>query len=77
MDWIMKYKISDLIDNQFDKIDRQLDIKMVWLEDPIVEQGSKNGLFTSSIELAPSTWIQRMLFNFEKLKRKYIYQLWR
>jgi glycosyl transferase family 25 len=77
LDWIMMYKISDPIDNQFDKIDRQLDIKMVWLEDPIVEQGSKNGLFASSIESAPPTWIQRMLFNFEKLKRKYIYQLWR
>jgi len=77
LDWIMKHKISDPIDNQFDKIDQELGIKIVWLEDPVVEQGSKNGLFASAIELAPPTWIQSWLFGFEKLKRKYIYQLWR
>ncbi|MEY3807818.1 MAG: hypothetical protein RI893_794 [Pseudomonadota bacterium] len=77
LDWILRHKISDPIDNQFDKIDQQLDIKILWLEDPVVEQGSKNGLFSSGIELAPPTWLQRWLFGFEKLKRKYIYQLWR
>jgi len=77
LDWITAHKISDPIDNQFDKIDKQLGIKIVWLEDPVVEQGSKNGLFDSAIETAPPTWLQRLMFNFEKLKRKYIYQLWR
>lgn len=77
LDWIITNKISSPIDNQFDEIDRQLDIKMVWLEDPIVEQGSKNGLFDSALESAPPMWLQSLLFNFEKLKRKYIYQLWR
>ena len=77
LDWITAHKISDPIDNQFDKIDKQLNIKIVWLEDPVVEQGSKNGLFDSAIETAPPTWLQRLMFNFEKLKRKYIYQLWR
>ena len=77
LDWIMMYKISDPIDNQFEQIDRQLGIEMVWLEDPVVEQGSKNGLFDSTLERAPPTWIQIWLFAFEKLKRKYIYQLWR
>lgn len=77
LDWIMAHKVSEPIDNQFDKIDRELGIKIVWLEDPVVEQGSKNGLFASTLESAPPTWIQRGLFGFEKLKRKYIYQLWR
>ncbi len=77
LDWIMAHKITDPIDNQFDKIDEQLGIKTIWLEDPVVEQGSKNGLFASSIETAPPTWLQSLLFGFEKLKRKYIYQLWR
>ena len=77
LDWIITHKISDPIDNQFDKIDQELGIKIVWLEDPVVEQGSKNGLFASTIEPAPPTWIQSWLFGFEKLKRKYIYQLWR
>lgn len=77
LDWIMKHKVTDPIDNQFEQIDRQLGIKIVWLEDPVVEQGSKNGLFDSALEPAPPTWLQSLLFNFEKLKRKYIYQLWR
>lgn len=77
LDWIMAHKVSHPIDNQFEQIDKQLDIKIVWLEDPIVEQGSKNGLFDSTLEPAPPTWLQSLLFNFEKLKRKYIYQLWR
>jgi glycosyl transferase, family 25 len=77
LDWIMTHKVSDPIDNQFEKIDKQLGIKIVWLEDPIVEQGSKNGLFNSTLEPSPPTWLQSVLFNFEKLRRKYIYQLWR
>jgi glycosyl transferase family 25 len=77
LDWIMEHKVSEPIDNQFEKIDKLLGIKIVWLEDPVVEQGSKNGLFNSALEPAPPTWLQKLLFNFEKLKRKYIYQLWR
>ena len=60
LDWIMTHKISDPIDNQFDKVDKELGIKIVWLEDPVVEQGSKNGLFDSAIEVAPPTWVQNL-----------------
>lgn len=77
LDWINSNKVSLPIDNQFEKIDKECGIKIVWLEEPIVEQGSKNGLFDSALEPAPPTWLQSLLFNFEKLKRKYIYQLWR
>jgi glycosyl transferase, family 25 len=77
LDWISLHKISQPIDNQFETIDRALDIKMIWFEDPIVEQGSKNGLFDSQLEAAPPAWLQGVLFRWEKIKRKYIYQLWR
>lgn len=77
LDWITENKISQPIDNQFETIDKQLGIQIVWLEDPVVEQGSKNGLFDSALEKAPPTWLQGLLFRWEKLKRKYIYQLWR
>jgi glycosyl transferase, family 25 len=77
LDWILAHKIDKPIDNQFEFIDTILGIQMVWLEDPVVEQGSKNGLFNSALEPAPPTWLKKLLFNFEKLKRKYIYQLWR
>jgi len=75
--WITEHKISAPIDNQFDNMDKQLGIEIVWLEEPIVEQGSKNGLFNSAIESAPPQWLQATFFAWEKLKRKYIYQLWR
>lgn len=75
--WIDTHKISDPIDNQFDKMDKLLGIKTLWLEDPVVEQGSKNGLFNSALETTPPLWLKAVLFRWEKLKRKYIYQLWR
>jgi len=77
LDWIATHKISEPIDNQFEIIDKALDIKIVWLEDPVVEQGSKNGLFDSQLEAAPPPWLQGLFFRWEKIKRKYIYQLWR
>jgi len=77
LDWITRNKVSLPIDNQFEKIDRELGISMLWLEEPVVEQGSKAGLFMSAVEKAPPVWLQRLLFNWEKLKRKHIYQLWR
>jgi glycosyl transferase family 25 len=77
LDWIKAHKLNTPIDNQFDIMDKQLDIKIVWLEDPVVEQGSKTGLFDSEIETAPSAWLKKLMFNLKRLKRKYIYQLWR
>ncbi|MFK5951175.1 MAG: glycosyltransferase family 25 protein [Methylococcales bacterium] len=77
LDWIAKYKVSQPIDNQFETIDKQLGIKMLWLEAPVVEQGSKAGVFDSSLEPAPPPWLQKILFGWEKIKRKYIYQLWK
>jgi glycosyl transferase family 25 len=77
LDWIAANKVSMPIDNQFEKIDRELGITMLWLEEPVVEQGSKVGMFMSALEKAPPRWLQNLYFNFEKLKRKYIYQLWR
>ncbi len=77
LDWIAQNKVSQPIDNQFETIDRELGIQMLWLEDPVVEQGSKAGLFNSSLEVAPPPWLQKISFGWEKLKRKYIYQLWR
>lgn len=77
LNWIDSNKVSMPIDNLFEKIDRELGISMLWLEEPVVEQGSKVGMFVSEIEKAPPRLLQNLCFNFEKLKRKYIYQLWR
>lgn len=77
LDWIAAHRISLPIDNQFEVIDRASGISMLWLEEPVVEQGSKNGLFQTALEAAPPRPIQRLKFGWEKFRRKYLYQLWR
>ncbi len=77
LNWIQLHKISAPIDNQFETMDKELGIQTLWLEDPVVEQGSKNGLFQSALEPDPPPWLKGLLFGWEKLKRKHIYQLWR
>ncbi len=77
LDWITQHRISKPIDNQFEAIDLELGITMLWLEDPVVEQGSKLGLFNTTLEPAKPGWLQRLLFTLERLRRKYVYQLWR
>ena len=77
LQWIELNRISQPMDNQFESMDRILGIQMLWLEDPVVEQGSKLGLFDTSLEPAHSGWVQWLKFHLEKLRRKYVYQLWR
>ncbi len=77
LDWIAANRIARPIDNQFELIDRTLGISMLWYEDPVVEQGSKNGLFQTSLEPAPPRPVQRLKFGWEKFRRKILYQLWR
>ena len=77
LDWMRSRGIEHPIDNQFDMMDRELGIRMLWLEDPVVEQGSKNGRFATTIERPLPRWLQGLQFNLEKLRRKWLYQLWR
>jgi glycosyl transferase family 25 len=65
------------IDVVFDVVDRRAGIRFLWLEDPVVEQGSKLGIFRSSLEAAPPNWLQAVRYRLERLRRKYLYQLWR
>lgn len=65
------------IDVVFEAIDRDAGIRFLWLEDPVVEQGSKLGIFRSSLEAAPPNWLQALRYRLERLRRKHFYQLWR
>ncbi len=75
--WIGEHRISQPIDNQFETIDREAGIAMLWLEDPVVEQGSKSGRFVTAIDKQYPRWLQGLQFHWEKLRRKWLYQLWR
>lgn len=65
------------IDVTFDAVDREAGIRFLWLEEPVVEQGSKLGVFRTSLEPAPPNWLQALKYRLERLRRKYLYQLWR
>jgi glycosyl transferase family 25 len=65
------------IDVVFDTVDTAAGIRFLWLEDPVVEQGSKLGLFRTSLEAAPPNWLQGLRYRLERFRRKYLYQLWR
>lgn len=65
------------IDVVFDAVDSAAGIRFLWLEDPVVEQGSKLGLFRTSLEAAPPNWLQGLRYRLERFRRKVFYQLWR
>lgn len=73
VEWIERQGISLPIDNLFDRMDRELNIALYWLEPPIVEQGSKNGQFRSVLEPAPPNFVRRVRSVLQKLRRKYLY----
>jgi glycosyl transferase family 25 len=77
LDRIRAEPMTKPIDVVFEAIDRAAGIRFLWLEDPVVEQGSKLGLFRTSLEPAPPNWLQNLRYRLERLRRKYIYQLWR
>jgi glycosyl transferase family 25 len=77
LQWIDSRPMHKPIDVSYDAMDHELGIRFLWLEEPVVEQGSKNGLFDSTLEAAPPRPVQRLKFALEKLRRRYLYQLWR
>jgi glycosyl transferase family 25 len=77
LDYIVAQPMTKPIDVVFDSIDRAAGIRFLWLEDPVVEQGSKLGVFRTSLEAAPPNWLQGLRYRLERVRRKYLYQLWR
>jgi glycosyl transferase family 25 len=74
---IKQIGITKPIDNLYDDIDKELGIEILWYEDPVVEQGSKNGLFKTELETPRHRFLQKYFFLLEKLRRKWLYQLWK
>lgn len=77
LDWILKNKLSAPCDNTFDQIDSLLGVKNYWLEPPVVEQGSKNGIYSCSLVKAPPNLIQGIKHRLEKIRRKYVYRFFK
>jgi glycosyl transferase family 25 len=70
LDWIEAHGISLPIDHTFEHIDRTLATPMFWLEPPVVEQGSHNGMFSSALDKSHPLWFQALQFRWKKLWRR-------
>ncbi len=68
--WIEANGIHAAIDHTFEHIDRTLGTPMFWLEPPVVEQGSHNGTFSSSLEQSHTLWFQKLQFRWKKWWRR-------
>lgn len=68
--WIAAHGIARPIDHLFEQIDRDVATAMYWLEPPIVEQGSHNGTFGSSLESSYPLWFQSLQFRWKKMWRR-------
>ena len=72
LDWIERHKVSMPIDHQIEHVDARLGIEMLWFERPIVEQGSQNGAFQSSVAAPPRLlWLRQIAWALKKHKRRF------
>jgi glycosyl transferase family 25 len=80
VDWLDRNQIRTSTDHLYNLIDRELKIRCYWSEPAIAVQGSMNGLFHSSLDAGRSTrplWYLKLRFGWQRLRRKYIYDLFR
>ena len=71
IDWLTRNPLDQNIDLQIDVMDPQIGVEILWFERPIVEQGSQNGTFHSSLSHQPRPlWQQAIRWNWKKFKRK-------
>lgn len=69
-DWISTHGITQPIDHLFELIDRTTATTMLWLEPPVVEQGSHNGTFNSALDKSHPRWFQFLQFRWKKMWRR-------
>ncbi|MBZ9797068.1 glycosyltransferase family 25 protein [Mesorhizobium sp. ES1-4] len=68
--WIDEHKIYTVIDHQIEQMDEKLGIEMLWFERPIVEQGSENGAFQTSVAGKKQPLLYKKLkWNVKKYRR--------
>ena len=80
VDWLEHGKIHRAPDHILTHIDREKNVKIYWSEPTLVEQGSMNGLFPSVLEENRKTqplWYMKLRFKWQRLRKKYIYRLFR
>lgn len=77
LDWISKHKIALPIDHLFNLTDKDLHLSIYWADPTLVEQGSMNGLFKTSLDdgrINKSALRLKLKFAWQRLRKKYIYR---
>lgn len=77
LDWINKNKISLPIDHLFNLSDKELGLSIYWSDPTVVEQGSMNGLFKTSLDagrINKSALRLKLKFAWQRLRKKYVYR---
>ena len=80
VDWLEQGKIHLPPDHILTYIDREKQIRTYWSDPTLVEQGSMNGLFPSALEENRKTrplWYMKAVFWWQRLRKKYIYRLFK
>lgn len=75
--WIMENKINLPIDHFFNRCDAALLMPIYWSDPTLVEQGSMNGMFQTTIEsgrINKSALRLKLKFAWQRLRKKYIYR---
>ncbi|NUA32025.1 glycosyltransferase family 25 protein [Cupriavidus basilensis] len=75
--WMSANKMDLPIDLAFDAMDRLVGIEILWFEDPVVEQGSKNGAFETTLQPGRTAKMQRLHFAWKGIWQRHVRQLWR
>ncbi len=75
--WILTNKINLPIDHFFNRCDSELKLPIYWSDPTLVEQGSMNGMFQTTIDsgrINKSAFRLKLKFAWQRLRKKYIYR---
>ncbi len=71
--WLETHRVDRPADHLINRIDQESGVAQYWLRDPIVEQGSVFGLFTSALDqhrLKHSAFYNRMRYHWNRFQRR-------
>ena len=78
LDWLSRNKVSLTAGHLFNRIDREMGINIYWSEPTIVVQGTANGLFPTSIDVAQMgkpLWLIKCGFAWQYFRKRFVYPL--
>ena len=75
LEWLERNKFFEPADHLYNRTDREMGIRFYWSDPTIVEQGSMNGMFQSTLcdkRSRMQLWRMKMKFTWQRWRKKYI-----